>query len=185
MENPLKEIPSQQLTVMVVAAFVLTLLVSYLTVFKAPWQTYAGLRQSRLLMEGKANVGDNLDGEIRGLQQEVEGLSRQLYGEGAAIPSQRLIATNIDLLDRISARHQVRLESVQPAASQTVRLFTEVPLAIRVSGAYLDLYAWLHEVENELGPMVIKQFDLVPKGGGKELTMNLKMVTYVPLETPP
>jgi len=184
MENPLKDVPPSQLTVLLVAAFAFTLLASYLYLFKGPWQTYTGLKQSRVFMEGKVG-GGNLEGEIRGLQQEVEGLSRQLYGEGAAVPSQKLIATNIDRLDRISARHEVRLESVQPAEPQTVRLFTEVPLAIRVSGAYLNLYAWLHEVERELGPMVVKQFDLLPKVGGKELIMNLKMVSYVPLETPP
>lgn len=182
MANLMKAIPLRQIYLLLFALFAFTLLASYLYLLKKPWQSYTSLKRSRTFMESKVATGGNIDREIQGLQQEVARLQKELHGEGSSIPSQRLIAHNIDRLDRLASRHGVRLEMVKPDAAQTVRMFAEIPLTIRVSGSYFHLYAFLHEVEIELGPMVVKQFDLLPKMANKELVMNLKMVTYVPQE---
>lgn len=182
MGNQLKDIPTRQIYFMVLAIFFLTMLASYLYLFKKPLATYTSLKQSRAFLESKVASGGNVVDEINGLQEVVDILLKSLHGESPVLPAQKLIARNIDRLDRLSNRHAVRLESVKPDSSQAVEMFEEIPLTIRVSGSYFDLYKWLHEVEKELGPMVVKQFDLLPVMGTKELTMNLQMVSYIPLE---
>ena len=182
MENPLKEIPLRQINFIVFAVFALTLLASYLYLFKKPLKTYATLKQSRVFLESKVATGGNLAAEIKALEETVGKLTKSLHGEGSAIPAQKLIAHNIERLDGLSNRHAIRLESVKPDSSRTVEMFEELPLSIRVSGSYFNLYQWLHEVEKELGPMVVKQFDLLPALGDQGLTMNLQMVSYIPVE---
>lgn len=181
MANPFKNIPLRQIYFIVFALFFLTILASYLYLFKGPLKTYTSLKQSRVFMETKVATSGNIVDEIKGLQEVVDSLTKTLHGENS-VPAQKLIARNIDRMDRLSNRHAVRLESVKPDSSQSVQMFEEIPLSIRVSGSYFDLYKWLHEVEKELGPMVVKQFDLLRTMGTKELTMNLKMVSYIPLE---
>lgn len=182
MENPFKDVPPRQIYFIFFAVFSLTILASYLYLFKKPLKAYTGLKQSRNFLESKVVTGGNISSEIKALEETVDRLTKDLHGESSAVPAQKLIAHNIDKLDKVSNRHAVRLESVKPDISKQVQMFEEIPLAIKVSGSYFNLYKWLHEVEKELGPMVVKQFDLVPKMGAKELVMNLKMVSYIPLE---
>lgn len=182
MDNPFKNIPQRQISLLIIAVFIMTILASYLYLFKKPFKAYNSLKESRAFLESKVVTGSNIGSEITTLQKTVDSLTLSLHGEGSAVPAQKLIAHNIDKLDKVSNRHDVRLESVKPDISKTIQMFEEIPLTIRVSGSYFNLYKWLHEVEKELGPMVVKQFDLLPKTGKKELIMNLKMVSYLPLE---
>lgn len=182
MVNPFKDIPLRQIYGIVFIIFFLTILASYLYLFKNPVRQYTSLYQSRVFLESKVSTGTNINDEITSLQEKVDTLKLSLYGENSAIPAPKLVAYNIERLDVLSDRHAVRLESVKPDNSQLVQMFEEIPITIRVSGSYFNLYAWLHNVEKELGPMVVKQFDLLPKMGTTELTMNLRMVSYLPLE---
>jgi len=182
MENPAKNIPQRQIFFIIASLFALSILASYLYLFKKPLSTYINLKQSRIFLESKVATGGNIADEIKELQEVVDRLTKSLHGEDSTVPAQKLIAHNIDRLDRLSNRHAVRLESVKPDTPQAVQMFEEIPLTIRVSGSYFNLYKWLHEVEKELGPMVVKQFDLLPAMGSKELTMDLQMVSYIPLE---
>ena len=160
----------------------MTVLASYLYLFKNQYKAYNALKQDRLFLQSKIVSGGNLTVEIDRLNSEVENLSSNLHGKSSNIPTNKLIAHSIDALDKLSNRHQVQLESVKPGVSKRVEMFDEVPLSIRVTGSYFDLYKWLHEVEIELGPMVVKQFDMTPHRDPKQQVMDLKMVSYVPVE---
>ena len=61
-------------------------------------------------------------------------------------------------------------------------MFDEVPFDIEVAGGYFDLCRWLQQVETELRPMVVKQFQVASKGAEKRLKMSLRVVSYRPSE---
>lgn len=182
MDNPFKNLPPRQLYLLALVIFVFTILASYLYLFKKPLASYANLRQSRLFLAEKIATGKNIADELQEQEAAVARLRQRLHGQETALPAQKLVARNIDRLDQLCNRHGIRLESVRPENPLTVRMFTELPLTIRVSGPYFDLYPWLHEVEKELEPMVIKQFELLPGLTASTLTMNLKLVSYLPVE---
>lgn len=182
MDAILKKIPERQLYLLGFSILALTLLASYLYLFKDQFKAYNSLKQDRSFLQSKVVSKGNLAEEIGWLEAEVEELSQALHGKSSNVPANQLIAHNIDKLDKLSNRHAVQLESVKPGQSKLIKMFEEVPLSIRVSGSYFNLYKWLHEVELELGPMVVKQFDMSPQRDSKQLIMNLKMVSYVPVE---
>ncbi len=182
MDEMLKKIPERQVYLVCVAIIVMTLLASYLYLFKNQVKGYSDLKHDRLFLQSKVVSRGNLAEEINKLKDQVEVLSTRLHGRSSNIPTNKLIAHNINQLDKLSNRHAVQLESVKPGISKRVEMFDEIPLSIRVTGSYFNLYKWLHDVEIELGPMVVKQFDMTPYRDPKKQIMNLKMVSYVPVE---
>lgn len=182
MENPFKELPPRQIHLLAITLFVFTILASYLYLFKKPLANYQALRQSRILLAANLANGGHLADELKRQEEIVAKLTKNLRGAGQALPAAKLISHNIDQLDQLSNRHALRLESVKPENPRPGGIFEEIPLTIRVSGSYFNLYQWLHEVEKELHPMVVKQFDLGPGPSANALTMNLRMVSYIALE---
>lgn len=183
MDKLLKNIPERQIYIIVIAIFTLTVLASYLYLFKKPYKAFSSLRTDRNFLQSKVSTIGNLGDEIAQLQVQVELLNKSLHGKSSYIPANKILAHNIEILDRVSKVHEINLESVKPATPNTLELFQEVPLSIRVTGPYVNLYKWLHDVEDELGPMVVKQFEIMPGINAKELLMNLKMVSYLPIST--
>ena len=63
----------------------------------------------------------------------------------------------------------------------TVRVFEEVLFNVVVAGDYFDIFNWLQALDDELGFVVVKQFDLQPDPGnrtGERLRANFTIVSY-------
>jgi Tfp pilus assembly protein PilO len=84
----------------------------------------------------------------------------------------------IDALDRVSVRHDVKLESVTPGTVTQVVMFTELPYQVQVTGNYFSLFEWFRDVENELRPMVVKNFEMEKGRGSERIEMSLQIVAY-------
>jgi Tfp pilus assembly protein PilO len=81
-------------------------------------------------------------------------------------------------LDSISSHHDIQLISVTPEKPQSVNIFEEIPFSIEVRGDYKGLADWLRSVEQELGHMVVRHFEITTQTGWDLLTMRLEMVSY-------
>ena len=57
-------------------------------------------------------------------------------------------------------------------------MFEELPYTVEVEGSYFSIHRWLYDVEEELRPMVVKQFQLSPGRGGEGVVLDLKLVAY-------
>jgi type IV pilus assembly protein PilO len=178
MFEQLKQLQPRVLFLILFAAIALTATAAYLYVLKKPLAEYRRLRQTRTLLEVEVANGAQNSLEVARLTAEVEALERRLRSGGEAVPVNQMVAHIIDQLDRISGHHTVQLVGVRPGESKEVFMFEEVPFDVEITGGYFSLYDWLREVELELGPMVVKQFDIAPEQKTENTRMRLTMVSY-------
>lgn len=90
----------------------------------------------------------------------IEARSRQLHGDMANLPVREIEAFVIDRLQGIAWNHDVVLQGVRPSAGDTIETFREILFNLELSGQYADLFAWLHELRDELGFIVIKEYQM-------------------------
>ncbi len=173
-----EQVQPRMLIIMLVSIIFLTLISSYLYVIKKPFLGLRQHQQTLSLLQGELQTGIPLQHKIKTQQQLVENLNQQLHGTGPKLPVNKMIAYVIGELDKIASRHQVNLSSVKPQTSKTMFSFKELPFQIEISGDYFNLFSWLKDVEHDLGPIVIKQFDISPLGRTNDRKMQLTIVAY-------
>ncbi len=151
----------------------------YLYVLKPPLQE---IRQ--LAEEGAGNLlAESAIEEVGAarlarLEADVEALRERLYGASSQVPPDRMESWVINRLDRLSMRHAVQLVSVSPEDRKAVLSFDELPYHVHVRAGYFDLFAWLNEVERELRPLLVKEFELSSAGQEGLVGMKLRLVSY-------
>ena len=160
------------------AALVFFILGSYLYLFKDSWAEYTLMKETRTTLQETVASGTQLSSAILQSQQQVEALVKELQGESPQMPVNQMATVTIDRLDRISAQHDIKLISIIPDTPKSIDRFEEVLFTIEVTGPYQRLASWLQEVEKDLGPMVVKKFEIIPKTGEEQLTMRLELVSY-------
>lgn len=148
------------------------------------WPEYKDYRKSLTslrLLENVAAKGDTLEREMADLQGRVESLNHQLHGDMVNLPRNQMESFIIGRLQGISWRNHVELLSVTPGMGGKVQVFEEVLFNVRVSGDYFDLYQWLRDMREELGYVVVKQFNITPgatAGQAEGLTATFTIVSY-------
>ncbi len=145
--------------------------------FKSHRAAVDSLRQVRNAAQSKGALGEGL----AAMKQEVEALRRRLRGDTANLPPKQVEAYIIGKLQGLSWRHSLELSSVQPEQGQPFHIFQETLFRVEVLGDYFDLFDWLQELGQELGFVVIKEFELQPVGGDTQrplLKMRLTLASY-------
>lgn len=175
-----QQVKPQMLLIMLVALTLLAITASYLYVIKQPLQE---MRQSQQTLELLQNEVDNgapvqSQNDMEMQQKLIDQLNVKLHGTGPKLPVNQMVAYVIGELDRIAGHHQVTLSSVKPESPQSLFTFREMPFQVEISGDYFNLFAWLKDIEQELGPIIIKQFDITPSGSTVERRMVLTLVAY-------
>ena len=181
MQRLLQQIEPRTLLLLMVAVTLLVIaaLGSYVI-----WPEVRGYRQSLstlAVLEEVTAHGDSLEQEMAVLEGSVDALDRQLHGDMANLPDNQMEAFIIGRLQGISWRNHVELLRVTPGNGSVVRVFEEVLFDVSVSGDYFDLFNWLQDLGDELGFVVVKQFDLQPataRDSGEQLKANFTIVSY-------
>ncbi len=174
--------------IMLGGTLVVVVLASHAYVFKAQLAELARLRDLRAASQSAVTSRHAAAsiGELQAAERDVQVLEERLYGKTPRRGPSQMVAHIIGRLDQISVRHSVSLDSVTPGNQGRILAFTEAPFDVEVQGDYFDLYAWLQDAEVELRPLVVKQFELNPLGGGAGgLKMRLRVVSYRAPETGP
>ncbi len=170
---------SRSMRVIVMSALCgLLLLAAYLYVFKAPLKEHRDLSQTHRMLAGNAQQVDQLPQQIQTLQQQINMLTGQLHGKAPPLPTNQLIAHMIGELGKLAAQHKLDLLSVQPGETYEVRMFKGLPFDLKIEGEYAALYAWLIDVERQLGPLIVEHFALEPKDSEERILMSLKLSSY-------
>jgi Tfp pilus assembly protein PilO len=164
------------------ALVALTLLAGHLYVIKP------SLTKLRALdIEGSRDSLENVtaavaEGEvaIATLEVELAELRDRLYGGPSDLPPEKTESYIIDRLDRISEQHAVELVSVRPGDGKEVLMFDELLYEVEVKGRFFALVAWLREMEDELRPMVVNEFELRPESEAGSVAMKLRLASYRP-----
>ncbi len=162
-----------------VGLLVLCVLAGVLYGIKPAWAEYADLKEKReranaSLLDGS---GDGANA-IGALEREVAALGDQLYGGTGGVPRSQIESFVVDSLDRISSRQGVELLGITPDLPTSIWMFEELPYSVQVRGSFFAIHRWLYEVEEELRPMVVKQFELSPSRDAQGVMLDLRVVAY-------
>lgn len=179
-----QQVQPRVLILAIFSVVVLTLLSAYLYLFKNPLTEYSQLRQIRTqaILDVKSEQMGIDKRQMNRLEGDIVRLKERLYGKGSRLSPSQMVPYVIGELDRLTGPYRVQLVSVKPGSVSKVLMFDEVPFDIEVAGGYFDLCGWLQQVETELRPMVVKQFQVSPTGAEKRLKMKLRVVSYRPSE---
>ena len=174
----LKQVNPQMLAFLMASVLILLITASYLYILKKPFQDLRQAKQTLALLESELQTGIPLDSQIQTFQSQVAKLNMQLHGNGKNLPLNQMIAFVIGELDRISAVHNVKLISVEPENAEKIFLFQELPFHLVVTGNYFKLFDWLNQVEHELGPFVVREFELTSESDSAVRRFTLTLVFY-------
>jgi Tfp pilus assembly protein PilO len=142
---------------------------------------YQALRHDHVMLRQASTDQAQLARQVSGLQAEIARLRHRLHGGMADLPPEQMESHLIGLLQRLCWRHHLELDSVTPRPGETVNVFRETVLDLEVRGDYLDFFALLRDMQDELGFLVVKQYDIVPSEPDKALTrldVKFQIVAY-------
>ena len=173
-----KHISPGLIPVLMVVILALTLTASYFYQFKHSWKNYSEWKLTLEKLQDEQESVIPLDTDIRRVQEEIEELDQELNGDGPKLPVNQMVAYVIGKLDEIAEQHNVQLGGVRPGNSKDVLMFSETPYHIDIKGSYVNLFEWLYDVENKLGPLVIKEYQIESMNEEDMRRMQLTMVSY-------
>ena len=162
---------------------VMALLVTYLVVPKI--KTFRGVSTTEITLKKVVENGDLLDTQLAQLESDIDSLQRRLHGDMASLPEKEIEAYIVGKLQRTSWQNNVQLVGIEPSDGATIESFHEILFRVSLAGDYFDLYQWLREVSNELGFVLIKQYEMRPMDTLSQqprLSVTLTMATYRALQ---
>ena len=179
LDRVVREVDPVKLAGAAVALLAIGVLAAVLYAIKPAWQEYRLLKTrhaqtQQVLGPGGADVAESI--EI--LEAEVSKLRDALYGGAAGVPRTEIESFVVDSLDRLSGRHGVSLRGITPDVPTSAWMFEELPYEVQVEGSYFAIHRWLYDVEEELRPMVVKQFQLTPRRNEEGVLLDLRVVAY-------
>lgn len=173
-----KQVKPRMLAILLTSLILLTITAGYLYVLKRPVQDFRQARQTLELLETEMQTGIPLDSQIELFQQQIAQLHQQLHGSGQKLPLNQMMAFVMGQMDSIAASHNVKLVSVEPGNIEKIFIFQELPFHVVVTGNYFSLFDWLDQVERDLGPIVIKEFELTSEPNAALRRFTLTLVSY-------
>ena len=163
----------------------LVLLVTLVEVTYLLWpqvRNFRDLHASHQLLEQAATSADSLSNQLQKIDAEVQDLSRQLHGDMARLPEKQMESFVIGRLQKVSWATEVELLSVQPGSGKQVQNFRESLFEVKLNARYHDFFEWLQTVNDELGYIVVKKFEIQPDQrdvlDNPELSLILTLVSY-------
>ena len=121
---------------------------------------YRELGASHAVLQQAVSSNDSLGSQLAKIDRDVQALSRELHGDMARLPAKQMESFIIGRLQRVSWKTDVELLSVQPGSGSQVQNFRESLFEVRLAARYHDFFEWLQIVNDELGYVVVKKFEI-------------------------
>ena len=144
-------------------------------------KSYRTATESRQVLRQAAEAGEAVSAQLESLNKEIEALQRELHGDTANLPEKQLESFVIGRLQNISWTNQVELVAVEPRIGETVQMFRENLFELELTGSYRGLFKWLADVSDELGFVVIKEYEMSPaeaEAADPRLSVSLTLASY-------
>ena len=147
------------------------------------WRAYQTTSSSLKLLQATAADGSSLDTQLESLRQDVGTLERTLNGDASNLPVRKMEAFVIGRLQTISWRTDMELIGILPREGIPLNQFSELIFDVELQGKYFDFFEWLQTVGEELGFVVVKQFEMlsineVSTRGDPSLKVKLTIASY-------
>ena len=143
------------------------------------------MRKEIQLLEATARDGRELELQLEQQHESIAELRYQLDGDMANLPVRQVEAYIIGRLQRVSWDNDVELLSVEPASGERIQIFQELLFNVQLAGRYEDLYRWLLEMREDLGFVVVKEYQLSRadnEDDDPKLLANLSLASYRAVE---
>lgn len=181
MENFYANAQPRVVALMLISA-VMLLLIAELTYLLWPQlKNYRELNTTYDMLERAVGDKQGLAERLSKIEAEVDDLSRQLHGDMALLPVKQMESFVIGRLQKVSWETDVELVSVQPGSGKQVQNFREQLFQVKLNAHYHDFFEWLQIINDELGYIVVKKFEIKPSGSSLEnptLSLSLTLVSY-------
>jgi Tfp pilus assembly protein PilO len=144
-------------------------------------QSYNKSRTDLTSLESVASQQNSLDTQVKILEGRLSALQQQLHGDMVNLPDNQMESFVIGQLQRISWKNRIELLGVRPGKGSVMQGLEETLFTVEIAGDYFDLYAWLQELIDELGFVVIKNFSIRPLDtnlSGPRLIATLTIASY-------
>jgi Tfp pilus assembly protein PilO len=132
-------------------------------------------------LKSEASQPTSLSMQIEELESKLIALQKELHGDMIGLPDNQMESFVIGQLQGISWRNRIELLGVRPSKGGLVQTLEEVQFDVEIAGDYFDLYAWIQELDDQLGFIVIKSFSIRPHDtshNGPRLIAKLTIVSY-------
>ncbi len=160
----------------------LLVLVSALSLFLVPQlKNYQKIKRVHANLPVVPQHGKNFEQLLKQRDSDIAAKAKMLHGDMVNLPQREVEAFVIDRLQGIAWNHAVILEGVKPDRGESVDSFDEVLFRLEISGRYDDLFSWLHDVKEELGFVVIKEYEMSRATNtslGPVLSVKLTIASY-------
>jgi type IV pilus assembly PilO-like protein len=157
----LDRLDRRQLRLLGAGVFILLTAILFTYVLWPPIKTYGEERAAMHVLEQAVLQGQDVSSQLERTVAEVAALDKQLHGDMANLPENQFEAFVVGRLQTISWRNNVELLRVEPnAAGETIQMFRESLFDVELSGDYFDLFAWLNDIRQELGFVVIEEYEM-------------------------
>ncbi|WP_107852718.1 type 4a pilus biogenesis protein PilO [Oceanimonas marisflavi] len=160
----------------------LLLLVTLFTYLLLPELKRYGMAQDTLMLPNSTPAETRqLDNQLAQLRTEVETLRHTIHGDMAQRPTRQLGSYIIESLQNLSWHNRMQLTSLVPRSGSRIDVFQELIFDIELTGSYMDFYRWIHELNDQLGFVVISSFDMRPvrtQEDDTRIDIKLTLVAY-------
>lgn len=142
---------------------------------------YQAQNRSLVILRQASTNQAELAGQLAKLQEEAGRLRHRLQGDLGDLPPEQVETHVINLLQRMCWEHRLELASVSPLPGEKIHVFRETVFDVEVHGDYPDFYNWLWAVQEKLGFLVVKRFEIVPLRVDQALSrlaVKIQIVAY-------
>jgi len=168
--------------IMIIGIVSLVLLSEFTYLLWPQVKSYRKLDASYTMLEQSVSNNKSLTSQLQTIETEVNALSRQLHGDMAQLPVKQMESFVIGRLQKVSWATDVELMSVQPGSGNQVQNFRERLFEVKLNARYHDFFEWLQIVNDELGYIVVKKFEINPNDRdaikNPRLDLTLTLVSY-------
>ena len=171
----------KELAIIIALIFFSTSALAFTYVVSPRVKTYRATAQIETTLIKVVENGDLLDNQLSQLGKDVASLQRRIHGDMASLPEKEIESYVIGKLQRLSWQNNVQLIGIEPSVGETIESFRELLFQVSLSGDYHDMYQWLQDVSDELGFVLIKQYEMRPIDNtslSPNLSVKLTMATY-------
>lgn len=139
--------------------------------------------QSVSVLEGVRLGQTDVQTQMSALREEIDQIRKRMRGDLPEMPLQELESYIIGRFQAVSWNTEVDLLSVRPGINTTMKRFDEISFDVEISGGYQDIYRWLWSLGQELGFVVVKNFQITPQSHSEiepKLQAKLNIVFFQP-----
>ncbi len=182
MNDFLETAEPRSMALILATIIVLTVTVQVMYLLWPQFKEHQDLNNSYQILNQAADSQQGLEDQLAQTKTEVDNLSYKLHGDMAGLPEKQMESYIIGRLQKISWNSGVELASVIPGKGTQVQMFQETLFDVKINTSYFNFFNWLQAINDELGYIVVKRFEISPQGrqdaSNPKLNISLTLVSY-------